>query len=64
MAKTREIILTVENWKKIDELLERIPDSDFIRFCVMNDIVGEGINRCDNHEELFKSTMGAPNISP
>ena len=27
MAKTREITLTDENWKKIDALLERIPDS-------------------------------------
>lgn len=35
MAKTREITLTDENWKKIDELLEGIPDSEFLRFCLM-----------------------------
>ncbi len=45
MAKTREITLTDENWKKIDELLESIPDSDFLRFCLMNDIVEEGMER-------------------
>lgn len=63
MAKTREITLTDENWKKIDELLERIPDSEFLRFCLMNDILEVGINSCDNCEELFESTKGSPNIS-
>jgi hypothetical protein len=43
MAKTREITLTDENWKKIDELLERIPDSGFLRFCLMDEIVEKGI---------------------
>ncbi len=43
MAEKREITLTEENWKKIDELLEKIPDSEFLRFCLMNDIVEEGI---------------------
>ena len=43
MAETCEITLTEENWKKIDALLERIPDSDFLRFCVMNDIVERGL---------------------
>ena len=43
MAETREITLTEENWKKIDELLERIPDSGFLRFCLVNDIVEKGL---------------------
>jgi hypothetical protein len=43
MGKTREITLTDENWKKIDALLERIPDSGFLRFCLMNDIVEVGL---------------------
>lgn len=64
MGKTREITLTDENWKKIDALLERIPDSDFLRFCVMNDIVEKGINSCNSYEELFESTNGSPNTSP
>jgi hypothetical protein len=46
MAEKREITLTEENWKKIDELLEKIPDSEFLRFCLMNDIVEEGIRLC------------------
>ena len=64
MAKTREITLTDENWKKIDELLERRPDSDFLRFCLVNEIFEKGINSCDNYEDLFESTKGSPNISP
>lgn len=64
MAEKREITLTEENWKKIDELLERIPDSGFLRFCLVNDIVEKGINSCAYYEELFESTKGSPNISP
>ena len=45
MAKTREITLADENWKKIDELLERIPDSEFLRFCLMDEIAGEGLEQ-------------------
>jgi hypothetical protein len=64
MAKTREITLTDENWKRIDKLLESIPDSDFLRFCFMNDIVEKGINSCNSYEELFESTKGSPNTFP
>jgi len=46
MAETREITLTEENWQKIDLLLARIPDSDFLRFCLMNEIVEQGIPHC------------------
>ncbi len=46
MAETRAIILTEENWQNIDELLSRRPDSDFLRFCLMNDIIEEGIRIC------------------
>lgn len=38
MAETREITLTEENWQRIDELFARIPDSEFLRFCLMSDI--------------------------
>ena len=43
MAETRTITLTEENWKNVDELLMKIPDSEFLRFCVMNEIVGKGV---------------------
>lgn len=55
MAMTREITLTDENWKKIDELLERIPDSDFLRFCLMNDIVERALdNNCIPQHKFTK----------
>lgn len=54
MAKTREITLTDENWKKIDELFESIPDSDFLRFCLMNDIVERALD--NNYEPQNKFT--------
>jgi hypothetical protein len=44
MAKTREITLADENWNKIDELLEKIPDSDFLRFCLVNEIIEMGLD--------------------
>jgi len=42
------ITLTDENWKKIDELLERIPDSGFLRFCLMDEIAGEGLEQFES----------------
>jgi hypothetical protein len=45
MAETREITLTDENWHRIDKLVAKIPDSDFLRFCLMNDIIEEGLVR-------------------
>lgn len=39
MAETREITLTEENWLKIKKLATRIPDSKFLSFCLMNDII-------------------------
>lgn len=39
MAETREITLTERNWQKIKKLLDRILNSVFLRFCLMNDIV-------------------------
>jgi len=45
MVETREITLTEENWQNIDELFARIPDNDFLRFCLMNDIIEEGLVR-------------------
>ena len=46
MAEKREISLTEENWETIDTIMARIPDSDFLRFWLMNDIVEEGIRLC------------------
>lgn len=45
MTKTREINLTEENWENVDELLMKIPDSEFLRFCVMNEIIEEGLEQ-------------------
>jgi hypothetical protein len=52
MAETREITLTEENWHRIDKLFSRIPDSDFLMFCLMNDIIEIGL------EILLPSTQG------
>jgi hypothetical protein len=41
MAEKCEITLTEENWQTIEKLLARIPDSEFHRFCLMNDIIEE-----------------------
>ena len=46
MAETREITLTEDNWQTIDTIMARIPDSDFLRFCLMNDIAEDGIRMC------------------
>lgn len=43
MAETRKITLTEENWQEIDMILAKLPNSDFLRFCLMNDIVEKGI---------------------
>ena len=59
MAETREITLTKEIWKKIDELLEGIPDSDFLRFCLMNDIIEAGL---ESLFERFKMNKQASHI--
>jgi len=41
MAETREITLIEENQQKIETLLARIPDSEFPKFCLMDEIVEE-----------------------
>lgn len=56
MAKTREITLNEENWKKIEKLVSRIPDSEFLKFCLMNDIVELGLDR---FEELITMNQQA-----
>lgn len=43
MDETRQVTLTEENWQKIDYLLRSIPDSNFLRFCLINDMIEEGI---------------------
>jgi len=45
MAKTRRITLTKNNWNQIDEILSYYPDSKFLRFCIINIIVEEGIKK-------------------
>ncbi|MCK9482279.1 MAG: hypothetical protein M0R38_11030 [Bacteroidia bacterium] len=48
MVETRKITLTKESWQKIDELLTLIPDSEFLRFCLINGIIEEGVKRFDS----------------
>ena len=43
MDETRQVTLTEENWQKIDYLLRSIPDSNFLRFCLINHIVEIGL---------------------
>lgn len=62
MVETREITLTNENWKKIDELLERIPESDFFRFCLLNDIVEKGLESLEEHFAMNKLFYTLPYI--
>ncbi len=50
MAETREFILIEENWQKIDKLLIKFPDSNFLEFCLLNDIIEKGL---ENLEEQF-----------
>ncbi|MEA5031425.1 MAG: hypothetical protein VB025_04690 [Sphaerochaeta sp.] len=39
MEETRQVTLTEDNWQKIDYLLNGIPDSDFLRFCLINEAI-------------------------
>ncbi|MGE4585640.1 MAG: hypothetical protein AB7C91_13420 [Sphaerochaeta sp.] len=39
MAETHKITLTEENWHKINKLMSKIPNSDFLKFCLINDII-------------------------
>jgi hypothetical protein len=48
MAETREITLTEENWQRIDELFAIIPNSDFLRFCLINDILELSLGRLED----------------
>ena len=46
MAQTRTITLSETTWQQLDALLEQAP-SDFIRFCLLNEIFEEGMKACD-----------------
>ena len=48
MAETCEITLTEENWQKVDELFTKFPYSEFLRLCVMNEIVEEGLKQFES----------------
>jgi hypothetical protein len=43
MAQTRTITLSETNWQRLDALLAQAPSSDFIRFCLLNEILEEGM---------------------
>ncbi len=47
MAQTRTITLSDTNWRQLDTLLSQIPCSDFIQFCLLNDIFEEGLKACE-----------------
>ena len=42
MAQTRTITLSETTWQQLDSLLKQAP-SEFIRFCLLDEIVKEGI---------------------
>ena len=46
MAQTRMITLSDTNWQRLDALLAQAPPSDFIRFCLLNEIFEDGMNAC------------------
>lgn len=47
MAETYEVALSEENWLKIENLMSRIPPNEFLKFCLMNDIVALGLDRLE-----------------
>lgn len=47
MAQTRTITLSDTNWQQLDTMLSQIPSSDFIRFCLINEIVEKGMKACE-----------------
>lgn len=57
MTESRTVTLSETNWKQLDMLLARIPSSDFIKFCLMNEIVEEGIKRCEEKYLQLSTTL-------
>jgi len=53
MAKKFEITLSEENWNKLNELLHLIPDSDFLNFCMLNDIIDKGIKKFKEETSIY-----------
>jgi len=47
MTKIVEITLTEENWLKVDKLILKNQDNDFLKFCLMNDIAKLGLDRLE-----------------
>ena len=45
MAESRTMTLTETNWKQLDMLLARMPANDFFKFCLINEIIEEGIKK-------------------
>ena len=57
MAESRTITLTETNWKELDMLLEKLPPNDFIKFCLMNEIIIEGIQKCKEKYLRLSTTV-------
>ena len=57
MAESRTIMLTGTNWKQLDMLLERMPTNDFFKFYLMNEIIKEGIKRCEEKYLPLPTTL-------
>ena len=47
MAQTRTITLSDTNCQQLDTLLTQIPSSEFIQFCLLNEIFEEGLKACE-----------------
>jgi hypothetical protein len=61
MAEARGITLTEKNWQKIEKPLARIPDSEFLKFCLMNKIVKRNRHvRRQNTPYKISRSIGTP----
>ncbi len=45
MEDNRKITLTKNNWADINNILTVSPNSEFLRFCIINKIVENGIKK-------------------
>ena len=45
MTKTLKITLTEKNSEEINKLLDHFLESEFLKFCLINDLVNEGIKK-------------------
>lgn len=57
MAESRTMSLTETNWKQLDMLLAKMPSNDFFKFYLMNEIIEEGIKRCEEKYLPLPTTL-------